>query len=172
MSFDTIKATFLEIVSRHIALAEPAVMAMGFVEGIPVLSLLVPSSALFLGIGAAHAASGGQFWHLWLAASAGAVGSDLLMYAVGRIYKSQTLRFWPLSKHPEWWHKGHDVLIRWGALAVLGGKFMGPFRPAIPAVSGVLLMPLWKFLPASVVSSLIWAGTFLGPGYGLKWLVD
>ncbi|MEZ5852850.1 MAG: DedA family protein [Hyphomicrobiaceae bacterium] len=172
MSFEAIKATVLDVVTGHMVLAEPAVMAMGFIEGIPVLSLFVPSSVLFLGIGTAHAAAGGNFWQLWLFAATGAMASDVLMYALGRIYKSHTLRIWPLSRHPDWWHKGHDVLVRWGAVAVLGGKFMGPFRPAIPTVSGVLMMPLWKFLPASLASSLIWAGTLLGPGYGLKWLAD
>ena len=34
MSFEAIKATVLDVVTGHMALAEPAVMAMGFIEGI------------------------------------------------------------------------------------------------------------------------------------------
>lgn len=162
----------IDLVRRHMALAEPAVFLMGFAEGIPGLSLLVPSTPLFLGIGAAHAAAGGQFWHLWLAASAGAVLSDCIVYGFGRAFKHRAREAWPLSRHPEWWPKGHALIERWGALAVLGGKFTGFMRPFIPAAAGVLEMPFWQFLPASILSSLAWAGAFLGPGYGIKWLLD
>ena len=71
-------------IREHMALAEPAVFFMGFAEGVPLLSLFVPSTPLFLGIGAAHAAAGGQFWQLWIAASVGSILSDLLVYALGR----------------------------------------------------------------------------------------
>lgn len=158
-------------VREHLALAEPAVLLMGFAEGIPGLSLLVPSTPLFLGIGAAHAAAGGSFWHLWLAAAAGAIASDCLIYALGRAHKQDAPKIWPLSRHPEWLPRGQTLFERWGVLAVAGGKFTGFMRPFIPAVAGMLGMPFWQFLPASIVSSLAWAGAFLGPGHGLKWLL-
>ena len=172
MTFETLKTDLIDLVREHLALAMPVVLAMGFAEGIPVLSLLVPSTPLFLGIGAAHAAAGGQFWHLWLAASIGAVASDCLVYGLARHFKDGAVGVWPLSRHPEWWPKGHALFERWGILAVIGGKFTGFLRPFIPAVAGVLRMPLWQFLPASVISSLLWAGAFLAPGYGIKWLFD
>ena len=158
------------LVRDNLALAEPAVFFMGFAEGVPVLSLLVPSTPLFLGIGAAHAAAGGQFWQLWLAASAGAVLSDLLVYGLGRVFKQDATRIWPLSRRQDWLPKGQALFDRWGVFAVAGGKFTGFLRPFIPAVAGVLQMPLWLFVPASIVSSLAWAGAFLAPGYGIKWL--
>ncbi len=172
MSIEQIKDSIVSFVREHMALAEPAVFLMGFAEGIPGLSLLVPSTPLFLGIGAAHAAAGGQFLHLWLAASAGAVASDLLIYFLARHYKLEALQMWPLSGHPDWWPRGHALFERWGVLAVAGGKFTGFLRPFIPAVAGVLEMPIWQFFPASLVSSLVWAGAFLAPGYGFRWLVD
>lgn len=173
MSDETgIKITLIAFIRENMALAEPVVFAMGFAEGIPVLSLMVPSTPLFLGIGAAHAAAGGQFWHLWIAAAFGAIASDCLIYALGRHFKTEAVNVWPLSRHPGWWPRGHALFERWGALAVIGGKFTGFMRPFIPAVAGVLQMPFWQFLPASVISSLLWAGAFLGPGYGIKWLID
>jgi membrane protein DedA with SNARE-associated domain len=166
------KHTIIALVREHLALAEPAVFVMGFAEGIPGLSLLVPSSALFLGIGAAHGAAGGAFWHLWLAASAGAVLGDCATYAVGRAFKEKAERLPLLRRHPGWREAGHRLFERWGVLAIVGGKFLGFMRPFIPVVAGMLEMPFLYFLPASIVSSLAWAGAFLAPGYGITWLID
>ena len=77
----------LNLVREHIALAEPIVFALGFAESTVFLSLLVPSSALFLGIGGIHGAAGGSFWSVWLAASAGAAIGDILTFALGRYFK-------------------------------------------------------------------------------------
>ncbi len=161
-----------DVVRAHLALAEPIVFAMGFAEGIPGLSLLVPSSALFVGIGTVHGAAGGAFWHLWLAASAGAVIGDCVTYSIGRHFKDDAAQLPLLARHPGWLDRGHQLFERWGVLAVVGGKFLGFMRPFIPIVAGVLAMPLRHFIPASIVSSLAWAGAFLAPGYGLKLLID
>ena len=159
MDFDHVKAAVVDFVRENLVLAAPAVFLMGFAEGIPLLSLLVPSTPLFLGIGAAHAAAGGQFWPLWIAASIGAIISDCLVYAIGRIFKGDAHRIWPFSRYEGWLPRGHAL-------------FEGFLRPFIPAVAGILEMPLWQFIPASIVASFAWAGVFLAPGYGIKLLFD
>ncbi len=172
MSFEAVRDWVMGHVREHLPLAEPIVFLMGFAEGIPGLSLVVPSSPLFLAIGGVHGAAGGQFWHLWLAASVGAVAGDCVTYALGRWLKKHPDRLRALRLNPEAMAKGQALFARWGALAVLGGKFTGFARPFIPIVAGVVAMPLPLFLAASTFSSLAWAGAFLAPGYGLKWLID
>ncbi len=172
MSIEAIRDRLMTLVREHLALAEPIVFLMGFAEGIPGLSLLVPSSALFLAIGGVHGAAGGQFWHLWLAASIGAVAGDCATYALGRWLEKHPERLRTLRLDPKALAKGQALFARWGALAVLGGKFTGFARPFIPIVAGIVTMPFPLFLVSSCLSSLAWAGAFLAPGYGLKWLID
>ena len=172
MSEASYKDIFIAFAREHIALAEPLVFAMGFAEGVPVLSLLVPSTPLFLGIGAAHAAAGGQFWTVWLAASIGAWVSDIAMYLLARHYKNGILEFRFFARHPDWWPRGHALFARWGILAVVSGKFLGVLRPFIPAIAGAVEMPMRYFLPASLIASLAWGGVFLGAGHGIKWIAD
>jgi membrane protein DedA with SNARE-associated domain len=160
------------LVKSNVAYAEPLVFMMGFAEGIPGLSLLVPSSALFLAIGAAHAAAGGTFWELWLAASLGAIVSDCVTYSLGRVLRHDVARLNYFALHPGALTAGHAVFERWGPLAVLAGKFTGFARPFVPVVAGIATMPVPLFLGASALSSLAWAGAFLAPGYGLKLFVD
>ncbi len=158
----------IAFVRDHLGVADPIVFALGFAEGIPGLSLFVPSTALFLGIGTAHAAAGGTFWQLWLAASAGAVLGDCLTYALGRWRRCDIAGLKAFQRHPDWLVRGQALFERFGVLAIIGGKFTGFMRPFIPVAAGVAEMPIVYFLPASIVSSLAWAGAFLGPGYGLK----
>ncbi|MDX2157111.1 MAG: DedA family protein [Hyphomicrobiaceae bacterium] len=172
MSLDALHHSVLALIRTHIALVEPIVFLMGFAEGIPALSLFVPSSALFLAIGGVHSAAGGGFWNVWLAAAVGAVVGDLVTYSLGRWLKDDVARLRYLAIHPEVLAKGRGVFERWGVLAVFGGKFTGFMRPFIPVVAGIVQMPFPLFLVASSVSSLAWAGAFLAPGYGIKWLVD
>ena len=171
MSIQSLQDSVAGVIKANIAFAEPAVFLMGFAEGVPVLSLLVPSSALFLGIGVAHAAAGGTFWVLCVSAAVGAMLSDCLVYLLARTYKADILGLPLFARNPEWWPRGHALIERWGVLGVAGGKFLGFLRPFVPAVAGVLEMPLWQFLPASAISSLLWAGTFLGAGHGARWIV-
>jgi membrane protein DedA with SNARE-associated domain len=153
-------------------LTEFIVFLLGIGEGIALISLFVPSTILFLGIGGIHSAAGGEFWPVWLAASAGACLGDCVSYGLGRYFKSEVGRVWPISKYPEILPKGRALFQRWGMSSIIGGKFVGALRPFLPLVAGMLDMPWALFLAASAVSSLIWAATFLGPGYGIGFLLQ
>lgn len=146
------------------------VFALGFAESIALVSLFVPSTILFLGIGTAHSAAGGAFVPIWLAGAAGAVLGDIVSYLLGRYFKNDVHKIWPISKFPDLIPKGRAMFERWGLLSIIIGKFIGALRPFIPVVAGMMDMPWALFLIGSVVSSLLWAGIFLAPGYGLTLL--
>ena len=153
-------------------LADPLVFVLGFAEGIPVVSLLVPSSALFVAIGSMQGAFGGSFTSLWMSATVGAILGDLVTYSIGRYFKDNAQRVWPLSRRPELLIKGRGIIDRWGILAILGGKFLGFMRPFLPITAGVMEMNFVIFCIASVLSSLAWSGVFLAPGFGLGRFVE
>jgi membrane protein DedA with SNARE-associated domain len=170
MAFDAFKDHALALAREHVALAEPLVFVLGFAESIAFVSLLVPSSALFIGIGGIHGAAGGSLATTALAGGLGAFLGDLVSYALGRYFKAEIGGIWPFTRNPEWYVASVAFFRRWGVLSVLGGKFLGFMRPFIPVVAGASAMPLPLFLAASLVSSLAWAGVFLAPGYGVAWL--
>lgn len=152
---------------------EPVVFLVGMAESIPVVSFFVPSSILFIGIGAIHSAIDKPFWHIWLMGSAGACAGDCLIYWIGRHFELRVMHAWPFNRHPGWWENGHAFFERWGIFGVLIGKFMGPLRAAVALAAGVMEMRFVYFLPASIVSSLVWAGVFMVPGMlALGWMVE
>jgi membrane protein DedA with SNARE-associated domain len=164
---EALQSTVMGFVREHHNLGAVVVFFLGFAEGIPILSLFVPSSMLFLAIGSLQAAAGAHFVPLWLAASVGAFVGDCVTYAIGRTFKNEAPRIWPLSRNPELLVRGKTLLENWGWLAVLAGKFLGFMRPFIPIAAGILEMPVLLFAVASALSSLAWAGVFLAPGWGI-----
>ncbi len=162
----------VSLASEHANLVALLVFALGFAESIALVSLFVPSSILFLGIGAVHSAAGGEFWPVWLAGAAGACIGDCVSYGLGRYFKQDIVKVWPIRKFPDFIPKGEMLCERWGILGIVIGKFIGGLRPFIPVVAGMLSMSWAFFLPASAVSCLIWAGAFLAPGYGINFMLQ
>lgn len=150
----------------HVAWTPWLVLALGFAESIALVSLFVPSTFLFLGIGALHSAAGGHYVDVWVAGAAGAAIGDGVSYTLGRMFKDDAHRMWPFTRMPELLPKGRAMFEKWGFWSILGAKFIGGLRPFIPVVAGMMDMPWGLFALGSVISSLAWAGIFLAPGYG------
>jgi membrane protein DedA with SNARE-associated domain len=152
-------------------LAALTCFGLGFGESLVLVSLLVPSTVLFLGIGTAQSAAGGSFVTLWLAGALGAFVGDVLSYAIGRTFKADIVRLWPFTAYPDLIPRSEAMFQRWGGLSIIGSKFVGGLRPFVPVAAGMMAMPLPTFLVASAISCLAWAGIFLSPGFGLTLLI-
>lgn len=146
----------------------PLVFALGLAESLVVVSLFVPSTVLFLAIGTAHSAAGGEFVPIWMAGAAGAVVGDLASFGFGRHLKGDISKVWPFRQHPRSLARGRLMFQKRGMMTIIVGKFLGNARPFLPIIAGAMRMPLPAFAIASVISSLLWAGVFLAPGFGLK----
>lgn len=171
--FSDAVAFVTSVVSDNAAFVPVLVFLLGMGEGLVLVSIFIPSTALFLAIGAAHSAAGGDFLTVWFAGTAGAMLGDAISFAVGRIFKDDLTRIWPFSRYPELFPVSRNLFQRWGIFAILAGKFLGTARPFLPVVAGAMMMGWPVFLLASFLSSLAWAGVFLAPGYGIAalWVV-
>lgn len=170
MSLEGMKDGMLAFLRDNVELTALIVFALGFAESIALVSLFIPSTILFLAIGGLHSAAGGQFWQVWLAGAAGAAIGDVVSYLVGRHFKNDVHKVWPFTRMPGLIPQGRAMFERWGFWSIVIGKFFGGLRPFIPVVAGMMDMPWLVFLMGSVLSSLVWAGVFLAPGYGVALL--
>lgn len=168
MSLEQLKDALLALARDHTELTGIIVFVLGFAESLVLVSLFVPSTVLFLALGAIHSAAGGAFWPIWLAGATGAFLGDCLSFALGRWFKSDVVKVWPMSRYPELIPKGHALFERWGVMSLIGSKFVGGLRPFVPIAAGAMIMPWALFLIGSALSCLLWAGVFLSPGYGLR----
>lgn len=145
--------------------------AIALLESLALVGLLLPGVLL---ITAAASLAGHQdlaITSLLLAAFIGAVIGDGISFALGYSQRERVTRLWPLSRHPEWLARGARFFQRYGSLSVFFGRFVGPVRPVIPLIAGMLHMSPRAFLWANLASAALWAPAYVLPGYllGQTW---
>jgi len=151
--------------------AAPIVFLLAFAESLAILALLVPATVILWGIGALIGAAGLDFWPIWLAAALGAGLGDWVSYWLGYHFHDRIARMWPVRNFPNLLPRGRAFFLRWGALGVFGGRFVGPLRAAVPLAAGACQMPQTPFQIANWSSAMVWAAVTLLPGaWGIDWL--
>ena len=159
-------------VRDHAAWAPVIVFALAFGESLAFVSLLLPATAILLGVGPLVGAAGIGFWPVWIAAVLGAVSGDWMSYWLGFHYKEAVARVWPLSRYPDLLPRGHAYFKKWGITGVFLGRFFGPLRSVIGLVAGICAMPPLSFQLANVASALAWATALLASGtLAVRWLL-
>ena len=169
---DLVRST-IAFVEHHQVWGVPIVFALAFCESFAFVSLLVPATAILLGVGGLIAAAELGFWRIWVAAALGAIAGDWLAYRLAFHFKDRVLQIWPLADNAELVARGVAFFKRWGMIAVFVGRFFGPLRAVVPLVAGVNAMPWLNFQIANVASAALWAAGILLPGFaGVRWLMD
>lgn len=147
------------------------VLVIALLESLALVGLLVPGVVL---ITTAASLAGHQDIALaWLigAAFIGAILGDSISFTLGYRHGNQVTKRWPLSQHPEWLARGSRFFERYGISSVFIGRFVGPVRPIIPLVAGMMRMSPRTFAWANVSSAALWAPAYVLPGYllGRTW---
>ncbi|MGK0444264.1 MAG: undecaprenyl-diphosphatase [Bermanella sp.] len=165
--------SFLSLHPEYIFLA---VFCVALCESLAVVGIIVPGVGL---ITAASMMAGNlqlNVWVLLLCAISGAFLGDLISFYFGRIFQPFLPNIWPFKQNPQWINNGHDFFMRHGGKSIFFGRFIGPIRPFIPMVAGMMAMPIKRFLLLNGLSAIAWGLAYLLPGYYLgeqldiKWL--
>lgn len=167
--------SILSFIETHQAWA-PVIMAVfAAAETTAFLSILIPSTAVLLGVGALASTGALPFGPLWAGASAGALAGSFFSYWLGWRYGSHILRVYPLKDHPELVQRTRDAFAKWGPVTVFLGHFVGPLRPVVFLFAGMSGMRLRRFALYDVTGALAWAwaipklGQFGGSLLGWLW---
>ncbi|MHB0776990.1 VTT domain-containing protein [Halomonas sp. WWR20] len=147
------------------------ILLIALCESLAVIGIVVPGVVL---ITAAASLAGHQQIALGLVLASGFVGAvigDGLSFWLGHSQRERVPSLWPFNRHPEWLERSKAFFNRYGSLSILIGRFVGPVRPLIPLVAGMLRMPTGRFVWVNALSALAWAPAYLLPGYllGRSW---
>lgn len=174
MDIEAYAKPIAEFVAAHRIWAVPIVFALCFAESLAFISLLIPAWGALVLIGGLIGPANLDFWPIVIAGAAGAALGDWLSYWIGLKLENRVYHIWPLSKHPALIPKGEHFVKKWGALAIVIGRFSGPLRASVPIVAGIFAMPFWRFQIANWSSALLWAWMLMVLGdvgsVVLKWL--
>lgn len=173
MTVQEVTTTILQFVETHPNSAAAFVFVLAFGESLAFVSLFLPFFAILFGMGTIIAPfSLVYFFTIATSAAVGAALGDWLSYWIGFHYHERVRQMWPINKYPDLIDKGHVFFEKYGAWAVVLGRFTGPLRASVPIVAGITEMPWWRFQIANWSSAFLWAVVVLAPGYfGIKGLM-
>ncbi len=137
---------------------------ISFLECLAVVGLLVPGTPLMTAIGALVGADVVSYHMIFPAAIIGAMLGDTISFFIGYYYHDHLRDLWPFKKYPGLLQKGENFFYKHGGKGIFIGRFLGPIRPVLPIIAGMLNMPPWRFLLADIISAILWAPIYMLPG--------
>ncbi len=155
---------FNEWLAAHPGWAWAAVFAIACGESLALVGLLLPGTLLMFAIGALVGMGTLPFAEAAAWAALGAVVGDGISFWLGRHYRQELRVRWPFSRHPQLIERSAEYFRRHGGKSILFARFVGPIRPVLPAVAGMMEMPAGRFFTVNVLSALLWAPLYLLPG--------
>ncbi len=141
-----------------------AAFAFAFLESLAIVGLIVPGILLLFLVGAVVGFDPALFLWVWLAATLGALSGDLVSYWIGRHFRARIPHFWPFHQRPELLQGGQQLVTRHGGKSIFIARFIGPMRPVVPMLAGMLGLRRWVFVVFAVPAGLLWAPLYLMPG--------
>lgn len=156
--------TLVQWAGAHPQLAGLLVAMIACAESLAFIGLVVPGSVMMLGAGALVGVGVLDFWATLAWAIGGAVLGDGLSYWLGHHYQDKLTRLHFVRRHSELLVRGESFLQQHGGKSILLARFIGPIRPVLPVVAGMLDMPPVRFFAINLLSALVWAPAYLLPG--------
>ena len=154
----------LDWMVSHPNLTAVFVFLTAFFESLILIGILIPGALLMFGLGALVSMGHISLAYLLIFGSLGAITGDCLSFWLGRHFKDHLLEMWPFSRYPIMIEKGDDFIRSHGGKGVFMARFIGPIRPIVPAVAGILNMPIGRFLAIDIVAGILWTPAYVLPG--------
>ncbi len=140
------------------------VFVFSMCESLAVIGLFIPGLVVMGIIGGLVTTGILQVMPTLAWAVLGAIVGDGLSYYLGWRFKQHLPHLWPFRRFPQWLERGKKFFVDHGGKSIVIGRFVGPVRPFIPVVAGIMHMRPRDFLLANIISALIWAPIYMLPG--------
>ena len=141
-----------------------AVVLVAFLESLALVGLILPGTVLMAGLGALIGSGELSFWHAWLAGIVGCLLGDWISFWLGWRFKKPLHRWSFLKKNKALLDKTEHALHQHSMFTILVGRFVGPTRPLVPMVAGMLDLPVAKFITPNIIGCLLWPPFYFLPG--------
>ncbi|MNF28615.1 Inner membrane protein YabI [compost metagenome] len=142
-----------------------AILLIACAECLAIVGIIVPGTLLLFAVAVLAGSGALSLGQTLILAYCGGLLGDLLSYATGRYFHQDIRRLPGLRHHPEWMLGAEFYFQRYGIASLLVGRFIGPLRPMLPMIAGMLNMPFGRFVLVSLLASAGWAVAYLLPGW-------
>ncbi|KRW57532.1 bifunctional DedA family/phosphatase PAP2 family protein [Pseudomonas sp. TTU2014-080ASC] len=142
-----------------------AIFLIACVECLAIAGIIVPGTILMFAVAVLAGNGALGLWETLLLAYLGGLLGDALSYAIGHYFHQDIRRLPILRDHPQWLTSAEAYFNRYGVASLLVGRYIGPLRPMLPMVAGMLSMPLPRFILVSLVAAAGWSIAYMLPGW-------
>jgi len=142
-----------------------SIFFISFIESLALAGIIVPGVLLLFLVASVAGHLDFVISTILIAGFLGAILGDGISFYLGRYFKESIPKYWPFSRYPETLQMGQNFFYRHGGKSVMLGRFIGPIRPVLPLIAGMLGMSQIRFAAFNATSALIWAPFYLLPGY-------
>ncbi len=157
----------LSWIAAHPVLAGAVIFLIAFCDAVIVLGAIVPALPLLFAVGVFIGLGQISGPYAVACAALGAFAGDALSYWIGRRWGDRLRGFWPFRSYPQLLDRGETMFRRNAFKSILVARYVGAIRPFVPAIAGMMKMPMTRYIQASGIASLSWAVLFLAPGWVL-----
>jgi len=154
-------------IAAHPVLAGVVIFLIAFCDAVIVLGAIVPALPLLFAVGVFIGLGQISGPYAVACAALGAFAGDGISYWIGRRWGDRLRGVWPFSRYPQLLDRGELLFRRNAFKSILIARYVGAIRPFVPAIAGMLDMPLSRYMKASGIACLSWAVLFLLPGWVL-----
>ena len=152
----------LSLLKAHRAWAGPALGVGACVEALVVIGAFTPLTPVLVMVGAGIGAGVFSPWVLvWTMGGCGL--GNWLSYEAG--LRARSAGACPAGIPDAARIKADTLFNRYGAMAVVIGRFLGPTASIVPFLAGWAAMPRRAFFIANLATSLVWPVTMAALGY-------
>ena len=149
----------------HPVAAGGLIFLVAFCDALAVVGIVVPALPLLFAVGALVGLGHISGPYALACAALGALLGDALSFWIGRRWGPHLREHWPFRRYPQLLDRGEALFRRHGSKGIVIARYVGAVRPFVPAVAGMLRMPVRRYLPPSVFAAATWAAVFLAPGW-------
>lgn len=142
-----------------------AIYITALLECLALVGLILPGVVLMFGLAVIAGSNSLGLPTVLLLAWLGGLTGDFLSYALGYRLQNKVPQLPILRSHPQWLASAEIHFERYGVLSLLIGRFIGPLRPILPLVAGMLSMPFVRFTLVSLFAAAGWSVVYTLPGW-------
>ena len=142
-----------------------SIFFVSFIESLALAGIIVPGVLILFLIASLAGHLDYAISSLLMAGFLGAILGDGISFYLGRYFKDSIPNIWPFSRYPKTLSMGESFFHKHGGKSVMLGRFIGPIRPVLPLIAGMLGMSQLRFATFNSASAVIWAPFYLLPGY-------
>ncbi len=152
-------------IGQHPIAAGAVIFLIVFFDALVIVGVAVPAVPLLFAVGTLVGLGHIDGIYAVICAAAGGFFGDGISYVVGRRYGDHLREIWPFRNHPEWLEGGERAFRKHGIKSIVIARYVGAIRPFVPAIAGMLKMPVARYTLAASLSCILWSVTFLAPGW-------